>query len=487
MELQLFNTLTRSKELFRPLAPGRVGIYTCGPTVYAPAHIGNLRSYIFPDVLKKTLRRLGYEVHHVINITDVGHLTSDGDTGEDKLERAAREAARSAWEVAAEFTERFLADLRLLGVEIPADLPRATEHVPEQIALIRRLEERGFTYATDDGIYFDTSRFADYGRLARLKAEGLQEGIRVEMGGKRNKTDFALWKFSPPDANRQMEWDSPWGRGFPGWHIECSAMSAKYLGEQFDIHTGGTDHIPVHHTNEIAQSEAATGKPFVRYWLHGEFLVLEAEQRMGKSEGNLVTLQELADEGFQPLAFRYLALNSHYRHFLNFSREALRAAGTSLTGLRRLVRSAGGEGWARSRAKTGASLPEGALAHLCDDLNTPKALASLWTALRDSELPDEEKLARAADADELLSLNLFDFSGLEAGEMVEEVLGEGAGVVAAKIGTDVPEEIRRLARQRWAARLAKDFAESDNLRDRIAAEGYAVKDGKEGYELTKKH
>jgi len=248
-----------------------------------------------------------------------------------------------------------------------------------------------------------------------------------------------------------------------------------------------TDHIPVHHTNEIAQSEAATGKPFVRYWLHGEFLVLEAEQRMGKSEGNLVTLQELADGGFEPLAFRYLALNSHYRHFLNFSREALRAAGTALTGLRRLVRSAGGEGWARSRAKTGASSPDdprGVLAHLCDDLNTPKALASLWTALRDSELPDEEKLARAADADNLLSLNLFDFSALEAGAVVEETLGEGEG--AAKIGADVPEEIRRLARERWAARLTKNFAESDRLRDRITAAGYAVKDGKEGYELLKK-
>ncbi|MDH4246671.1 MAG: cysteine--tRNA ligase, partial [Deltaproteobacteria bacterium] len=283
MELQLFNTLTRTKERFIPLQPGAAGIYTCGPTVYAEAHIGNMRSYVFPDILKKTLRRLGYRVRHVINITDVGHLVSDADSGEDKMELGARRASRSIWEIAEDYTRRFLRDMKRLSIEAPEGelLPRATAHVPEQIAMIRILEDKGFTYSTADGLYFDTARLPDYGKLARLKAEGLQEGSRVDMGDKRNKTDFALWKFSPPGSQRQMEWDSPWGRGFPGWHIECSAMSMKYLGETFDIHTGGSDHIPVHHTNEIAQSEAATGQPFVRYWLHGEHLVLGESQRMG--------------------------------------------------------------------------------------------------------------------------------------------------------------------------------------------------------------
>ena len=471
MDLQLYNTLTRRKEVFKPITPGKAGIYTCGPTVYAPAHIGNLRSYVFPDLLRKTLLRLGYEVEHVINITDVGHLTSDADTGEDKLERAARQAERSAWDIAQEYTELFLADLRLLNIEVPPDdhLPRATGHVPEQIALIEKLEAGGYTYATDDGVYFDTSRFAAYGRMALLKAEGLQEGSRVEMGEKRNKTDFALWKFSPPDAQRQMEWDSPWGRGFPGWHIECSAMSMKFLGERFDIHTGGTDHIPVHHTNEIAQSEAATGQPFVNYWLHGEYLVLGEDERMGKSEGNLVTLQQLIDDGFEPLAFRYLALNSHYRSYLNYTTQALKAADTALMGLRKLVRQAGGEASGGKAASGGA--PAGGieaelLACLCDDLNAPRALATLWTTMRDEQASDADKLALAAFADGLLCLNLFDFARLEAEE-------------------EVPQAIQEIAEQRWAARQAKDFAESDRLRDLITKEGFEIKDQKDGYELRK--
>jgi cysteinyl-tRNA synthetase len=469
MELSLFNTLTRTKEVFRPIRPGQVGMYTCGPTVYAPAHIGNLRSYVFPDVLKKTLWRLGYEVDHVINITDVGHLTSDADTGEDKLERAARQASRSAWEIAKEFTAVFLADLERLNIAVPETLPRATGHIAEQIAMIQQLEAGGYTYRTEDGLYFDTSRFPHYGRLARLQAEGLQEGSRVEMGDKRNKTDFALWKFSPSDTRRQMEWDSPWGKGFPGWHIECSAMSMKYLGQRFDIHTGGTDHIPVHHTNEIAQSEAATGEPFVNYWLHGEYLVLGEAQRMGKSEGNLLRLNELEAEGFEPLAFRYLALNSHYRHFLNYSTQALKTAGTALMGLRRLLREAGGGNGEPPDVPEGE--PEGGreaalLAELCDDLNGPRALAVLWTALRDGSVPPREKLSLAAFADRLLSLDLFDFSRLEAQEQV-------------------PEAIRALAEQRWAARQAKNYAESDRLRELIAQEGFTVQDGKDGYQLIK--
>ncbi|MCZ6730524.1 MAG: cysteine--tRNA ligase [SAR324 cluster bacterium] len=480
MELTLFNTLSRKKEVFQPIKSGEAGIYTCGPTVYAHAHIGNLRSYVFPDVLKKTLRLLGYQVLHVINITDVGHLTSNADEGEDKLERAARQQARSAWDIAAEYTEHYLRDLRRLNIDVPPDLPRATGHIPEQIAMIEKLAAGGYTYDTEDGIYFDSARFPDYGRLARLKAEGLQEGSRVEMGGKRNKTDFALWKFSPADAQRQMEWESPWGKGFPGWHIECSAMSMKYLGERFDIHTGGTDHIPVHHTNEIAQSEAATGKPFVNYWLHGEYLIVgedkDRDKRMGKSEGNLLRLQQLIDEGYEPLAFRYLALNAHYRNYLNFTDQALKAADAALMGLRRLIRGVGGEaaGAVQAPVETAEAPVEtpkdgreaALLADLCDDLNTPRALATLWTALRDERLPAGKKLALAGFAEGLLSLNLFDFSRLEAQEAV-------------------PDAIREIAEQRWAARQAKDYAESDRLRNLLAKEGFSVQDGKEGYQLLK--
>ena len=430
----LYNTLTRQKDLFESITPGKVGIYTCGPTVYAPAHIGNLRSYVFPDVLKKTLTRLGYAVAHVVNITDVGHLTSDADTGEDKLEQAARQTERSAWDMAAEYTQGFLKDLERLNIQIAQHLPRATAHIPDQIALIEKLESGGYTYSTSDGIYFDTSRFPDYGRIARLKAEGLQEGSRVAMGEKRNKTDFALWKFSPAGTQRQMEWESPWGKGFPGWHVECSAMSMRYLGERFDIHTGGTDHIPVHHTNEIAQSEAATGQPFVNYWLHGQYLVLGDDERMGKSAGNLLTLQALVDDGFEPLAFRYLALNSHYRSYLNFSMPALKAADAALMGLRTLVRKAGGKTAHLLETDPFGQKPQpparALLEQLCDDLNTPQALASLWGGLKDPSLSNALKCNLAAHAEGLLSLGLFDFSRLEARE-------------------EVPEAIRKIAEQRW--------------------------------------
>jgi len=458
--------------------------------VYAEAHIGNLRSYIFPDILKKTLWRLGYRVTHVINITDVGHLTSDADTGEDKLERAARQAHRSAWEIAAQYTERFFQDLERLHIALPDVAPRAAGEIPaelreriaaispryaalhghiaEQIALIQALETRGFTYRTDDGIYYDTGRFPDYGRMARLRVEGLQEGARVEMGGKRHKTDFALWKFSPPGVQRQMEWESPWGRGFPGWHVECSAMSMAYLGDTFDIHTGGTDHIPVHHTNEIAQSEGATGHPFVRYWLHGEHLVLGEDTRMGKSEGNFISLQTLIDQDFEPLAYRYLVLNNHYRSYLNFSPDALKAADKALMGLRRLLWELGGGDVSPPARDAAPASPreEALLADLCDDLNTPKALATLWTVLRDAAVPDAEKLHLAAYADGVLSLRLLDFSRLEAQQAV-------------------PAAIRELAEARWAARQARDFAESDRLRDAIAAQGFVVRDRKDGYDLEK--
>ncbi len=275
MELFLYNSLTRSKERFQPLTPGQVGLYTCGPTVYNYAHIGNLRTYLFEDVLKRALAYNGYTVKHVMNITDVGHLTGDRDMGRDKLEEGARREGKTAWEIAAYYTAAFRQDMERLNILEPSIWCKATDTIPEQIALIQTLEEKGYTYRTRDGIYFDTARFPDYTKLSHQNIEALQEGARVEINPeKRNATDFALWKFSPADVRRQMEWDSPWGTGFPGWHIECSAMSMKYLGDQLDIHCGGTDHIDVHHTNEIAQSEAATGKPFFRFWMHGAFLII---------------------------------------------------------------------------------------------------------------------------------------------------------------------------------------------------------------------
>src|SRR5512139_1981571 len=297
MSLRLYDTYTRSVRDFQPLHPPEVGLYSCGPTVYDYAHIGNLRTYLFVDLLRRTLLFNGYAVRHVMNITDVGHLVSDADTGEDKMEAGQRRTGRSAWEIAAEYTRAFQDDLLRLKVLEPTIWCRATDHIAEQIAFIAQLKAQGFTYGTSDGIYFDTSRLPEYGHLARLDIAGLQAGARVEMGEKRHVTDFALWKFSPLDQMRQMEWGSPWGVGFPGWHIECSAMSAKYLGEFFDIHCGGEDHITVHHPNEIAQTQACYGTRLANFWLHGYFLQME-EAKMSKSSGEFLRLQSLIDRHY---------------------------------------------------------------------------------------------------------------------------------------------------------------------------------------------
>ncbi len=470
MQLKLFNTLTCSKQVFQPLQADHVGIYSCGPTVYAPAHIGNLRSYLFPDLLKRVLLSLGFKVYHVMNITDVGHLTSDADEGEDKLEQAARTQARSAWEIAEEYTACFVRDIKRLQILLPDEMPRATDHIPEQVALIKRLESKGFTYRTEDGIYYHTGRFGDYGCLGRLDIEGLHLGERVAAGGKREKTDFALWKFTPAGVKRQMEWDSPWGRGFPGWHIECSAMAMKYLSEAFDIHTGGTDHIPVHHTNEIAQSEAATGRQFVHYWLHGAFLVVE-KGRMGKSEGNMLGLDALVKRGMEPLVFRYLAMNSHYRQFLHFSWDALQAADTALMGLRRLIHAAveasGGSSEVSSPQPAGDALQQGMMEALCDDLNAPRALGLLWQALKNDSLDAEEKCQLAVWAEAILGLGMLDFSRLQAAKQ------------------DIPQEVAALAESRWQARQQKDWKKSDELRQSLLKAGYAVQDSQQGYRLER--
>src|SRR5215475_15526799 len=325
MTLRLFDTYTREVRDFAPLDPSEVRMYACGPTVYDYAPIGNLRTYVFEDILRRVIEFNGYKVNHVMNITDVGHLVSDADTGEDKMELGARRAGKSAWEIADYYTQEFRRDLTRLNILEPTIWCKATDHITEQIEMIRCIEAKGFTYPTSDGIYFDTSHLADYGHLARLDTSGLRAGARVDKGEKRNPTDFALWKFSPRDQKRQMKWPSPWGIGFPGWHIECSAMASKYLGEHFDIHCGGIDHIAVHHTNEIAQSECCHGRPWVNFWLHGEFLELD-KAKMSKSSGSFLYLDRIMADGFSPLDYRYLLLTTHYRSRLRFSYESLEAA-----------------------------------------------------------------------------------------------------------------------------------------------------------------
>jgi cysteinyl-tRNA synthetase len=436
---------------FKPLVPPVVGLYTCGPTVYDYAHIGNLRTYVFEDILRRVLEFNGYTVRHVTNITDVGHLTSDADTGEDKMEKGARRAGKSAWEIAELYTLDFRDDLQRLNILEPTIWCRATEHIAEQIGLVKCIEARGLTYRTSDGIYFDTSCLPDYGYLARLDIEGLQAGARVDMAEKRYPTDFALWKFSPPGAKRQMEWESPWGVGFPGWHIECTAMSAKYLGPFYDIHCGGEDHISVHHTNEIAQAQACYDTNLANFWLHGYFLQLD-DEKMAKSSGGFLRLQTLIDHGYDPLAYRYFCLGGHYRSKLNFTWEALDGAATALDRLRAISHDWG---------ETGApddGYTDRFVAHVNHDLNVPRALAVTWE-LAKSELPPPTKKATLCEFDKVLGL------GLAEREPPEEMM---------------PDDIMILVEERQQARAEKRWQEADALRDEILAAGYEVEDTPQG-------
>jgi cysteinyl-tRNA synthetase len=463
MQLFLYNSLTRAKELFQPLINGQVGLYTCGPTVYNYAHIGNLRTYLFEDILKRTLAYNGLEVKHVMNITDVGHLTGDRDMGHDKLEEGARREGKSAWEIADYYTAAFRKDLERLNVLEPSIWCKATDTIPEQIHLIRTLEDKGFAYRTADGIYFDTARFPGYTKLSHQDIEALQEGARVEVNPeKRHATDFALWKFSPPGVQRQMEWDSPWGVGFPGWHIECSAMSMKYLGDQLDIHCGGTDHIDVHHTNEIAQSEAATGKPFFNLWMHGAFLIIAGGKKMAKSEGNFLTLANaFVSKGIDSLAFRYAVFQTHYRKPMEYSQAAIEGALNGLQHLRNQVRTL------KDTAGDKAGVIDGGfrskfLSEINDDLNMPRAMAVVQELLK-SDLAAEDKLATVFDFDRVLGLDL------------SQVDKAGA----------LPPAIAQMVADRLKARRDRDFKRSDELRDAIQAQGYVVQDTPEGMKVFK--
>jgi cysteinyl-tRNA synthetase len=450
--MKLWNTASRSLVEFAPITPGKVGMYACGPTVYQRAHIGNMRAYVAEDILRRTLEADGLAVREVVNITDVGHLTDDADAGQDKLEKASATTGESAWEIARRFTDAFVTDLKSLNIELPTAMPKATDHIPEQIALIQELETKGFTYTTSDGVYFDTSKFPDYGKLSGQPLEEKEEGARVTVNAeKRQATDFALWKFSPTGEKRQMEWDSPWGIGFPGWHIECSAMSQKLLGKHFDIHTGGIDHISVHHENEIAQSESATGEPFVNYWMHVNFL-LDTTGKMSKSSGDFLRLQTLTDKGLNPLAYRYFTLTAHYRKELTFSYEALQASSVAYTKLVHFVLA--------HRKNGGEILPtylDACKEALANDLNSPEAIAVIWKMMKDTTFEKSHICATLLAIDSMLGLGLRE---------LQEV--------------HIPHEVEHLLVERTTAREKKDWATSDRIRDEIQAKGFTVQDTDEG-------
>jgi cysteinyl-tRNA synthetase len=454
MGLKLYNTRTRKKELFKSLKNKEVGIYSCGPTVYWYQHIGNLRTYIFADVLKRTLEYLGYKVNHVMNVTDVGHLTSDADSGEDKMEKAAAKEGKKAEEIANYYLDVFKKDLKKLNIQEPNIWCKATEHIKEQIELIKKLEKKGYTYKTSDGIYFDTSKFSSYGDFAKLNIEGLEAGKRINLGEKKNKTDFALWKFSEEKGKRQQEWNSPWGTGFPGWHIECSAMSMKYLGEQFDIHTGGIDHIPIHHTNEIAQSECATGKnPWVNFWMHGAFLV-DKDGKMSKSKGKIFTISELEEKGFSPLVYRYFCLTTHYRKQLLFDLENLESAKNAYERLKRTIAEI------QDDKKTNKEYLKIFEDTIKDDLNMPETLQILWKLVRDDSA--QGKIETIKKIDEVLGLDLLKQEKIK-----------------------IPSKVLKLVQERDKARASKDWNKSDELREKIKGLGFNILDSADGSKIER--
>lgn len=458
------NTLSGAKEEFRKKGPGPVAMYSCGPTVYGPAHIGNLRSFVFSDLVARVLAANGYRVKRVMNITDVGHLVGDGDEGEDKMAVGAARDKTTPEAIADTYAKQFLKDIEALGLDTKVmRFPRATEYIKEQIAMIRTLEKKGLAYRTNDGVYFDAERFPGYGALGNARAVDIDPGTRVALGEKRSPHDFALWRSAKPGDLQQ--WDSPWGRGNPGWSIECSAMAVSLLGPIIDIHTGGQDHIQVHHNNEIAQSEGATGKkPFARIWMHNAFLTMGGE-KLSKSLGNTYTLDDVKARGIHPLALRYLFLQAHYRSPLSFSWESLKAADEALSRLWSIARQVKHEADGRGKP---SNVSDDIRRALADDLGTPKALAKLWEALSSSRSPAETWGAILA-ADEVLGLSL-----------AEPPSGQ-----KPLRASELPEGLRRIARERAEARERKEFARSDELRIHLLERGYRVEDTPSGQVFTK--
>jgi len=443
----LYNTATRIKEEFKPIREGEVGIYSCGPTVYSSPHIGNMYAYVCWDILVRTFRYLGYRVNWVMNITDVGHLTSDADSGEDKMEKGSKKEGLSVWEIAKKYQNEFEENLNSLNIQHPDVLCKATDNIKEQIDLIKKIEANGFTYRISDGIYFDTKKYIDYGKFANLNLEKIKDGARVEVNEeKKSPTDFALWKFSPSKDSgqiRQMEWESPWGVGFPGWHIECTAMSVKYLGETFDIHTGGEDHINIHHTNEIAQGFGAFGKMTANFWIHNAFITFKGS-KISKSSGGLYTIKDLLEMGFDPLVYKYLVIGSHYKKGMEFSIESLISARTALEKLRSYQTDMVGEIDEAYKIEF--------INKISDNLATPEVLALVWKMMK-SDLKPENKWATLLDFDKVLGLNLL-----------------------KKEDLDVPKEILKLVEDRKIARSEKKWIESDRLRREIEEKGYLVED-----------
>ncbi len=458
--MKLYNTLTRQIDEVKPINPPKVTLYTCGPTVYDYPHIGNWFTFIRYDVLARALKAAGLKPDWVMNITDVGHLVSDEDEGEDKLEKGAKREGKSAWQVAEFYSDYFTQGLKRLNIQAPKELPRATEHINEQIDLIKDLENNGYTYTISDGVYYDTSKFPDYGKLARLDIEHLIAGARVAINPeKKNPTDFALWKFSPKDHKRDMEWDSPWGKGFPGWHLECSAMSMKYLGQTLDIHAGGIEHIPVHHTNEIAQSEGASGKKFVNIWVHMNHILIKGE-KIAKSAGNGITLEDIEKKGYDLEALRLLVLESHYRTQAEFSWETLDAAQNRLSSYKHMAdlqwQAVG------TASRLGPNKDIDAIKNaLMDDLNTPQALAALsnFNAQCEENLISESDLEQFKEflkfTDESLGLNLTNSS-------------------------DISTDQKQLITERDSSREDKDWVKADEVRDKLVKQGIGLRDTKHG-------
>jgi cysteinyl-tRNA synthetase len=489
MALELYNTMGRTLQEFKPIAKGKAGFYGCGPTVYNFAHIGNLRAYVFQDTLKRSLRFLGMEVTHVMNVTDIGHLTNDSDQGDDKMVRTAKERGQSVLEIAQFYTDAFFKDTDRLNIIRPTVVCKATEHIGEMIALIKRLEERGHTYMAGGNLYYDISTYPDYGKLALINLDELKAGARIEVdANKRNPHDFALWFTKSKFENQALTWESPWGTGYPGWHIECSAMSMKYLGEQFDIHTGGIDHIQIHHTNEIAQSEGATGKRWVNYWLHNEFLVMD-KGKMSKSSGNFLTLQYVIDQGYDPLDYRLFLLGGHYRSQLTFSWESMESAKNARKSLikqvMKLIEAAGKGGAGASASPDDASqagtvndiatFAEGSAARAAldrfraaieQDLNTPRAIAELQGLVRDAAIPPQDALRALAIMDSALGLDL-------EGQARKQIAQDGAA-------QESDPRVDALVQERIDAKKAKNFARADEIRNQLKAEGILLEDGPAG-------
>ena len=486
MSLRLYNTMGRRLEEFIPIHPGKVGFYGCGPTVYNYAHIGNLRAYVFLDILDKTLSFLGYDITHVMNITDIGHLSGDDDDGEDKMLKTAQQRGQSVLEIADFYTKAFFNDIDRLHIRHPDIICKATDHVQDMIDLIRRIEANGHTYLSGGNLYFDVSTFPDYGKLACLNLDELKAGARTGIDqNKRNPWDFVLWFTKSKFENQALVWDSPWGRGYPGWHVECSAMSMKYLGEQIDIHTGGIDHIPIHHTNEIAQSEGATGKKWVNYWLHNEFLVIAKDtdsnnnstDKMSKSSGNFLTLQSLIDKGYDALDYRFFLLGAHYRSQIAFSWTAMEGAKNARKALNqrisKILQQASGILPGSSKeiplSDKARQYLEKFTAALENDLGTPQALSVLQIAVKDPELKAEEALYLIQKMDSVLSLNL---TGAAA-----EIL---AARSPAKNGDSEAAEIQQLIDERTAAKKAKNYARADEIRSLLKNKGIIIEDTPQG-------